>query len=183
MTIATLFLALIATPAASGPGEPMLLDFHADWCGPCRQMRPAVVQLVRLGYPVKSVDIDRSPEIRDRYQVEQVPTFIVVDGSGKVLSRTTGDAAGLANSPHSTTRPFPESLARPTSADPPNEREAGRGRPLDPRRAPSRPSLARSTLCPVGRRPVRIKMHVSNSALIFGSGTIIYSSEPKSRSF
>ena len=93
MTLATLLLALLtATNPSSGGGasDPVLLDFHADWCGPCRQMRPAVDQLSRKGYPVKSINIDRAKAMADRYGVDAVPTFIVVDPSGRELDRTSG---------------------------------------------------------------------------------------------
>ncbi|WP_435015574.1 thioredoxin domain-containing protein [Tundrisphaera sp. TA3] len=182
MTIATLILALIATPAA-GPGEPMLLDFHADWCGPCRQMRPAVDQLVRMGYPVKSVDIDKSADLKERYQVEQVPTFIVIDGTGKELARAIGaqpprELATLYNGAVSkvSKRPTPE-VERTSSADPDASPDAGTAE--EPSEA-SESDLPR----PVNPRPwetvVRIKMHVSNNALVFGSGTIISSTPDES---
>ena len=90
MTIATLLLALIATPTGDATGEPLLLDFHASWCGPCKQMRPAIEQLIQKGYQVKSVDVDHSPDLAARYQVQSVPTFIVVDASGEPLARTDG---------------------------------------------------------------------------------------------
>src|SRR5205823_1633746 len=62
MTIATLLIALIATTNGDAAGEPLLLDFHASWCGPCQQMRPAIEKLIQKGYPVKSVDVDDAPD-------------------------------------------------------------------------------------------------------------------------
>ena len=101
MTFASLLLALLTatnTPASDASAGPALLDFHAEWCGPCHKVRPAVAELIRQGYPIKTIDIDQEPKLRDRYHVEQVPTFIVVDGAGRELDRTTGPqpAAELA---------------------------------------------------------------------------------------
>jgi thiol-disulfide isomerase/thioredoxin len=101
MTFASLLLALLTatnTPASDASAGPALLDFHAEWCGPCQKARPAVAQLIRQGYPIKTIDIDQEPKLRARYHVEQVPTFIVVDGAGRELDRTTGPqpAAELA---------------------------------------------------------------------------------------
>ena len=100
MTIASVLLALLtasSTPAGNSTG-PALLDFHAEWCGPCHKMRPAVEQLIRKGYPIKTIDIDQEAQLRQRYHVESVPTFIVVDGSGREIDRTAGlqSAAELA---------------------------------------------------------------------------------------
>jgi thiol-disulfide isomerase/thioredoxin len=102
MTFASLLLALLTatyTPASDTSDGPVLLDFHAEWCGPCHKARPAVAQLARQGYPIKTIDIDQEPKLRARYHVDQVPTFIVVDGAGRELDRTTGPqpAAELAN--------------------------------------------------------------------------------------
>jgi thiol-disulfide isomerase/thioredoxin len=99
MSIASFLIALIsAIPSTAATAEPVLLDFHAQWCGPCRQMRPAVAQLSRKGYPVKSIDIDAAPELKEKYGVDAVPTFIVVDSQDRVLGRTSGSqpAAQLA---------------------------------------------------------------------------------------
>ena len=93
MTLATLLLALLtaANPSSDGgTSDAVLLDFHADWCGPCQRMRPAVNQLSRKGIPVKSINIDRAKAVADRYGVSAVPTFIVVDRSGRELDRTSG---------------------------------------------------------------------------------------------
>ena len=91
MTTAALLLALItSSPSAEAAGEPVLLDFHSEGCPPCRQMRPAIEQLIQKGYQVKSVDVEESPELAERYQVKDVPTFIVVDPSGRTMARTKG---------------------------------------------------------------------------------------------
>jgi thioredoxin 1 len=94
MTIASLLLALCtAAPYTSSDAAspPVLLDFHADWCGPCQKMRPIVKQLKQNKFPVKSVDIDHDPDdLATRYRVQAVPTFVVVDGSGRELDRTKG---------------------------------------------------------------------------------------------
>ncbi len=101
MSIASLLIAVLTTayaPPSDATAEPVLLDFHAEWCGPCQKMRRAVEQLSRQGIPIKSIDIDQSPKLAVRYRVQSVPTFIVIDGSGRVLDRTAGlqPAADLA---------------------------------------------------------------------------------------
>ena len=69
MTIATLLFALIASPAAERDGRTVMLDFPASWCGPCQQNGPAVEQLVQKGYRIKSIDVDQSPDLAERYEV------------------------------------------------------------------------------------------------------------------
>ena len=82
MSIAPLLLAFLSVagrrPSESSSGA-VLLNFHAEWCGPCHKARPAVEQLIRDGYPVKRIDIDEEPDLQRRYRVEGVPAFIVVD--------------------------------------------------------------------------------------------------------
>ncbi len=77
MTIASLLLALCtAAPSASSDAasQPVLLDFHAEWCGPCQKMRPVIKQLIRNKYPVRSIDIDHDPDrLAARYHVRGRP--------------------------------------------------------------------------------------------------------------
>ncbi len=99
MMTTALLLALIAAPAAERSAEPLLLDFHASWCGPCQQMRPAVKELIRMGYRVKSIDIDRSPSSpsatrspRSRPSSSSTPTAAQSRGPGRPARRAAGPA-------------------------------------------------------------------------------------------
>ena len=94
MSIAPLLLAFLSVagvpPSESSCGA-VLLNFHAQWCGPCHKAPPAVEQLIREGYPVKRIDIDEEPDLpSERYRVEGVPAFIVVDRDGRELGRLSG---------------------------------------------------------------------------------------------
>ena len=175
MTIASLLLALIVTTAAdTSNGEPVLLDFHASWCGPCREMRPEVAKLVRKGYPIQSVDFDRSQDLVEKYHVTAVPTFIVVDPDGRELARTQGlrpatDLANLYN--NATTKLAARDDVRPTTIPAAADPAANEGQPAADDR-PANP-LPWQTV-------VRIKMHLSSREWGFGSGTIIYSDASES---
>jgi thiol-disulfide isomerase/thioredoxin len=71
------------------PLSPILLAFHAEWCGPCRQMQPVIDALGREGYSIRRVDIDRERELAARFGVNAVPCFIVVE-RGKEVDRIVG---------------------------------------------------------------------------------------------
>ena len=73
-------------------GTPVLVDFYADWCGPCRAMNPVikeVAQSVQGKARVIKVDIDKSIEAAQAYQVQAVPTFIIFK-NGKIVWRHSG---------------------------------------------------------------------------------------------
>ena len=73
-------------------GTPVLVDFYADWCGPCRAMNPVikeVAQSVQGKARVIKVDIDKSVEAAQAYQVQAVPTFIIFK-NGKIVWRHSG---------------------------------------------------------------------------------------------
>lgn len=71
--------------------KPVLVDFFATWCGPCQMVGPLVEQLSEEMSGVKfvKVNIDEEPELAARYQVESIPTFLLVK-NGTVLKREIG---------------------------------------------------------------------------------------------
>lgn len=164
---ALLFAILAATPVADRGPEPTLLDFNASWCGPCREMRPAIDALSAAGYRVKPIDIDASPELAKRYEVHSVPTFVMVDPKGRELARTEGfqPANQLADM-------YREARAKIIPADDDRPADGAVASPVeDAEPAPEGRS-------PANPKPwqtvVRIRVH-GNGSIGFGSGTIIHS--------
>jgi len=71
---------------------PVLVDFYADWCGPCKMMAPFVDQLAkeRMGKAlITKLDTDRSPRTAGSHNIRGIPTTIVFRG-GKEAARQTG---------------------------------------------------------------------------------------------
>ena len=72
--------------------EPVLVDFWAPWCMPCRQLMPTIEQLagenagsVKIG----KLNIDESPKIAEQYSVTSIPTLLIIKG-GEVQERMMG---------------------------------------------------------------------------------------------
>jgi thioredoxin 1 len=73
---------------------PVLVDFYADWCGPCKALAPTLDQLAAENPQVRvvKVDIDESPELAARYGVRSVPRLMVFKG-GQVAAQQSGVAS------------------------------------------------------------------------------------------
>ncbi|HEY2882819.1 MAG TPA: thioredoxin domain-containing protein, partial [Pirellulales bacterium] len=74
---------------ASRPADTVLLDFRADWCGPCRSMDPVVAQLKAQGYPVRQVNVDQERALANRFHVSGIPCFVLLV-NGKEVDRAVG---------------------------------------------------------------------------------------------
>lgn len=71
---------------------PVLVDFYADWCGPCKMLAPILKQVKDdLGNQVKiiKVDVDKNQELAAKFQVRGVPTMVLFK-EGKQLWRQSG---------------------------------------------------------------------------------------------
>lgn len=79
--------AMIALALTSA--DPVLLDFYADWCGPCRQMTPVVHELQAAGYSIRKVNVDHERELAARFKISAIPCFVLVVG-GKEVKRVSG---------------------------------------------------------------------------------------------
>ncbi|WP_439487625.1 thioredoxin [Algoriphagus sp.] len=72
--------------------QPILVDFHATWCGPCKMMQPILEDTAKqLGGKVKivKVDVDKNQLTASKFQVRGVPTLILFQ-KGKILWRESG---------------------------------------------------------------------------------------------
>ena len=72
--------------------KPVLVDFYAEWCGPCQMMKPRLLDVAeRLGDEAKivQIDIDKEKALAEHFRIQSVPTLIIFK-KGKQLWRQSG---------------------------------------------------------------------------------------------
>lgn len=71
--------------------KPVLLDFYADWCGPCRMVGPIVAEIAeeRSDIKVGKINVDEQPELASQFGVMSIPMLAVIK-NGKVVSSDVG---------------------------------------------------------------------------------------------
>ena len=74
----------------------VMVDFWAEWCGPCRAVAPVLEQLAtETGVPLMKVNIDENPGLAARYEVRSIPTILFIE-DGEVVDRVVGAAPKAA---------------------------------------------------------------------------------------
>ncbi len=71
--------------------RPVLIDFYADWCGPCRMVSPLVDEISEENpqYTVGKINVDNEPELAQAFAVSSIPMLVVIK-NGKITNQAVG---------------------------------------------------------------------------------------------
>ena len=71
--------------------KPVLIDFYADWCGPCKMLLPIIDEIAEENSEIKvvKVNVDDSQDLAMKYQVMSIPTLVVIK-NGEEANRSVG---------------------------------------------------------------------------------------------
>ena len=69
----------------------VLIDFFADWCGPCQRVSPVIDEIARENPDIKvgKINVDEQPELASQFGVMSIPTLVVMEG-GQILNQARG---------------------------------------------------------------------------------------------
>ncbi|MCD7721124.1 MAG: thioredoxin [Prevotellaceae bacterium] len=74
-------------------GKPIVIDFWAEWCGPCRRMAPIVEQLAdeyKEQAFIGKCNVEESEELATKFMVTSIPTLVFIDSKGQMADRIVG---------------------------------------------------------------------------------------------
>lgn len=179
--------ALTAILLSSGGSDPVMLEFSAPWCEPCRIVEPTVDRLIEQGYPIEKINFDQRPDLVERYGVSLIPCFVTVS-QGRVVDRFVGAAseqqlrdmlasagaspaqrsASINAHPPRTGNPAWRSPALPPTADAMTASDSVRPSPL-PGGLSEEGRLERSLLAATAR----LRVEAAANTFDIGTGTVI----------
>ena len=69
-----------------------VLDFYADWCGPCQMLKPVLEQVEKEHPEVEfeAINIDDKPDFAEQYEVMSIPTLVVLNDNGEIHDTLIG---------------------------------------------------------------------------------------------
>jgi thioredoxin 1 len=84
-----------ALAKAKETGHPIMIDFYADWCGPCKMLDAQTysddrVAAASTNLLMVRIDVDRNQLLASRYRVESIPTIVVLNSEGNEMNREVG---------------------------------------------------------------------------------------------
>ncbi len=80
-------------------GKPMVVDFWATWCGPCKKVGPYIEELAEQYADqaiIGKVDVDENDQLAIRFGVRNIPTILFIDKSGQIVDKQIGAAPKAA---------------------------------------------------------------------------------------